>query len=158
MVFNLWLAPRLVTVFQNFFFFNFSQASYNKIINHKSILHSKFMKRKACPAHTWSNSLLLQCISYNFTHIFIVVYCFGPHFYLRQYVDGGRPIFSILCFGKLMSSHFALKLIWPFVLLRCQRKYTISRTASSCQVALTFQLMNKIAYSSLATCPFLNPL
>ena len=30
------------------FFLNFSQGSYNKIINHKSILHNKFMKRKLC--------------------------------------------------------------------------------------------------------------
>ena len=29
-------------------FFNFSQGSYYKIINHKSILHNKFMKRKLC--------------------------------------------------------------------------------------------------------------
>ena len=30
------------------FFFNFSQGYYNKLINHKSILHNKFMKRKLC--------------------------------------------------------------------------------------------------------------
>ena len=29
-------------------FYNFSQGSYNKIINHKNILHNKFMKRKLC--------------------------------------------------------------------------------------------------------------
>ena len=30
------------------FCFNFSQGSYNKIINHKIILYNKFMKRKLC--------------------------------------------------------------------------------------------------------------
>ena len=30
------------------FFFNFSQGSYNQIINQKNILNNKFMKRKLC--------------------------------------------------------------------------------------------------------------
>ena len=29
-------------------FYNFSQGSYNKIINHKNILHKKMYKKKLC--------------------------------------------------------------------------------------------------------------